>query len=118
MLRTWDLHVELMPVMEHPYYPSWGYQIIGYFLFILQIWYSSRVYGSVDEFHEQGIGVILDWVPSHFPSDGHSLSYYDGTHLYEHGDPQRGYHPDWKSLIFDYGKRSKNHFSSVMRFLV
>jgi 1,4-alpha-glucan branching enzyme len=64
----------------------------------------------VDAFHQSGIGVILDWVPSHFPSDGHSLSYYDGTHLYEHGNPQLGYHPDWKSLIFDYGKKEVKSF--------
>ena len=103
-------HVELMPVMEHPYYPSWGYQIIGYFATSSRFGTPQEFMDLVDEFHEQGIGVIFDWVPSHFPSDGHSLSYYDGTHLYEHGDPQRGYHPDWKSLIFDYGKKEVKSF--------
>jgi len=103
-------HVELMPIMEHPYYPSWGYQIIGYFATSSRFGTPQEFMELVDAFHGAGIGVILDWVPSHFPSDGHSLSYYDGTHLYEHGDPQRGYHPDWKSLIFDYGKKEVKSF--------
>ena len=97
-------HVEFLPVMEHPYYPSWGYQITGYFA-------PSSRYGNpqefrylVDKFHEAGIGVILDWVPSHFPSDGHGLADFDGTHLYEHEDPRKGFHPDWKSYIFNYGR--------------
>lgn len=103
-------HVELMPVMEHPYYPSWGYQVIGYYATSSRFGTPQEFMEMVDAFHQSGIGVILDWVPSHFPSDGHSLSYYDGTHLYEHGNPQLGYHPDWKSLIFDYGKKEVKSF--------
>ncbi|HNB62524.1 MAG TPA: 1,4-alpha-glucan branching protein GlgB, partial [Saprospiraceae bacterium] len=103
-------HVELMPVMEHPYYPSWGYQIIGYYATTSRFGSPQEFMELVDAFHQEGIGVILDWVPSHFPSDGHSLSYFDGTHLYEHGNPQLGYHPDWKSLIFDYGKKEVKSF--------
>jgi 1,4-alpha-glucan branching enzyme len=97
-------HVEFMPVMEHPYYPSWGYQITGYFA-------PSSRFGSpedfkylVDAFHQEGIGVILDWVPSHFPNDAHGLADFDGTHLYDHADPRKGFHPDWKSCIFNYGR--------------
>jgi len=103
-------HVELMPVMEHPYYPSWGYQIIGYYATTSRFGSPQEFMELVEAFHQEGIGVILDWVPSHFPSDGHSLSYFDGTHLYEHGNPQLGYHPDWKSLIFDYGKKEVKSF--------
>nr|WP_242920650.1 1,4-alpha-glucan branching protein GlgB [Pontibacter liquoris] len=97
-------HVEFMPVMYHPFNGSWGYQITGYFA-------AASTYGSpqdlmhlVDALHQEGIGVILDWVPSHFPSDEHGLAYFDGTHLYEHADPRKGYHPDWNSYIFNYGR--------------
>lgn len=103
-------HVELMPIMEYPYDPSWGYQITGYFAPTSRFGYPDEFKFLVDKLHENDIGVILDWVPSHFPEDSHGLGYFDGTHLYEHPDPKRGYHPDWKSLIFNYSRNEVRAF--------
>ena len=112
-------HVEFLPIMDHPFFGSWGYQITGYFA-------PSGNYGTpqdfmvlVDTLHQRGIGVILDWVPSHFPTDEHGLAFFDGTHLYEHADPRQGYHPDWNSYIFNYGRKEVQSFliSNVLFWL-
>jgi 1,4-alpha-glucan branching enzyme len=103
-------HVEFLPVMDHPFFGSWGYQITGYFA-------PSGNYGTpqdlmylIDVLHQRGIGVILDWVPSHFPSDEHGLGFFDGTHLFEHADSRQGFHPEWKSFIFNYGRNEVQSF--------
>lgn len=108
--RTGFTHVEFLPVMEHPFFGSWGYQSTGYFA-------PSSRQGSPDDFkqlvdvlHQHGYGVLLDWVPSHFPEDPHALAKFDGTHLYEHADPRKGFHPDWKSCIFNYDRHEVRSF--------
>lgn len=103
-------HVEFMPIMEYPYDPSWGYQLTGYFAPTSRFGSPEDFKLLVDKLHQNGIGVILDWVPSHFPEDAHGLGMFDGSHLFEHPDRRRGFHPDWKSLIFNYGRNEVRAF--------
>ena len=108
--ETGFTHVEFLPLMEHPFYPSWGYQISGYFAATSRYGTPQDLMFLIEQLHENDIGVILDWVPSHFPGDEHGLYRFDGTHLFEHSDMRKGFHPDWKSYIFNYGRNEVKSF--------
>jgi 1,4-alpha-glucan branching enzyme len=103
-------HIELLPVMEHPYDGSWGYQTLGYFAATSRFGTPADFMEFVDRCHQAGLGIFLDWTPAHFPRDAHGLSMFDGTHLYEHSDPRQGSHPDWGTLVYNYGRNEVQNY--------
>jgi len=103
-------HIELLPVMEHPYDASWGYQTLGYYAVTSRYGSPTDFMEFVDRCHQAGLGVILDWTPAHFPRDAHGLAFFDGTHLYEHSDPRQGSHPDWGTLVYNYGRNEVQNY--------
>ncbi|MEN8140269.1 MAG: 1,4-alpha-glucan branching protein GlgB [Thermodesulfobacteriota bacterium] len=109
-------HIELLPIMEHPLDESWGYQVTGYFSVTSRMGTPQDFMYFIDQCHLNGIGILLDWVPSHFPTDGHSLGRFDGSALYEHDDPRQGAHPEWKTLIFNYGRKEVQNFLIASAF--
>jgi len=117
--ETGFTHVEFLPIMEHPFFGSWGYQTTSYFAPTARYGTPQDLMYLIDQLHQHSIGVILDWVPSHFPTDEHSLGFFDGTHLFEHEDPRQGFHQEWKSFIFNYGRTEVRSFliSSAMFWL-
>jgi 1,4-alpha-glucan branching enzyme len=110
VLKTGFTHVEFLPLMEHPFYGSWGYQTTGYFAPASRYGSPQDLMFLIDTLHQNGVGVLLDWVPSHFPDDPHGLALFDGTHLFEHADPRQGFHPDWHSAVFNYGRHEVRSF--------